>query len=443
MMIRFGMLSILVACSGKSDDEPSTGGSATGTTVSSGTSTTPSSTTSGTTTTSSVPPCVGESWGTITDPEGAVHVRENGDDSADGSAAAPLATLDAALTVLRAGAGTGTIAIGPGEFVAGIDLAGDEILGEGINDDGVALQGCGVDETILLADDDEEPIIRVTSASDIALSGFGLEGGRRALWIWGGATVTVESVAIAESTKVGVVVKDGTTEVSFTDVHVSDIVAESDYGYGFNVDGAVVQMTDSSVIGATGIGILASGATLDLDTVIVQETARNASDLLGRGIQLQGSSSGTLQDCMLVGNADAAVFSRQSPNLSVDGIVVEEVEWAQIPLDKAGALSGDGLVATGADEVSNYNPALFLVSVTNSQISNADRAGVVLEHLTAELSDNQIQDCAFTSDDGVSVFLQDDVAISGNDSTVELSAGGEIEPLSLNRDEVALDLLDN
>ena len=135
----------------------------------------------------------------------------------------------------------------------------------------------------------------------------------------------------------------------------------------------------------------------------MSETAKNSSDLLGRGIQLQGGSEATLMDCTLVSNSDAALFSLQSYTLEIDGLAVEEVGWAEIPDSSTGETSGDGVVVSGADNEGdhNYDPETFQTTLTNSVISDTARAGVILEHVSADVSANELMDCTLVSDDGV------------------------------------------
>ncbi|MDP6935712.1 MAG: hypothetical protein QGG40_22520, partial [Myxococcota bacterium] len=91
----------------------------------------------------------------------------------------------------------------------------------------------------------------------------------------------------------------------------------------------------------------------------------------------------------------------------------------------------------------NYDPETFQTTLTNSVISDTARAGVILEHVAADVSANELMDCTLASDDGVSMFYQDSASVSGEDEMVELAEGGVMEPLSLYRDSVEMDLLDN
>ncbi len=390
------------------------------------------------------PPCVGESWGSISDWASSVHVREDGDDeSGDGSAGAPVATLSVALDLARASDELTAIAIGPGTFESGLILGGEGLLSEDYSDDGLSIEGCGWEETTLEEETSDQSLIWVTGATGMRIAGLTLEGGRRSLWIWGGAEVVVEGVAIQNSIRVAVVVADHGTEVSFTDVQVTDVVSEdsalgSTLGYGISVQNASVMLVGTTVTGATGVGFLASNAQVEMTDVTVQETARGAGDLYGRGIQFQEQCTATLTGVDILNNADAGLFSLQSASLDMDGLFVDQVIWSSVP--DADDTSGDGIVVTGADDEHNYDPAIFINTLTNSEVANAARAGVLFEHVTAEANANSIHDCHLTSDD-VSFFHQDSANVSGDTESLALVDGAALMPLGLNRRPVEMDKL--
>ncbi|MDP6933056.1 MAG: right-handed parallel beta-helix repeat-containing protein [Myxococcota bacterium] len=391
-------------------------------------------------------PCASGTWDSFLDPESAVHVRADGDDeSGDGSADAPLASLQAGLDLARESDSLGSIAVGPGEFTAGVNLVAEGILSDDFSDDGLALQGCGMDETVLVADSDDDPLVRIVGAMDVVLSDLALQGGRRALWIWGGASADISDVSVVDSTKVGIVVADTDTVVSLTGVTVTDVQSDdtsgTEIGYGISIENGAATLSDTSVTGAVSVGILVNGGDAVMSGVTVQETAQLSDGTLGRGIQLQGQATAAITDTTLAGNSDAGLFSRQSTSLDVDGLVVEAVGWSEIPDDEDS--SGDGIVVTGLDEAHSYDPAVFQTSVANSVLSDLDRAGMVLEHIEVAVEGNQIMNSALTSDDGVSIFYQDGAVVSGTDDMVELAEGGVMEPLSIFRDEVQLDTLDD
>jgi hypothetical protein len=94
-----------------------------------------------------------------------------------------------------------------------------------------------------------------------------------------------------------------------------------------------------------------------------------------------------------------------------------------------GITSGDGIVITGNDGEHNYDPAMFQGRVVDNEISGAERAGIVFEHVAGEFSGNALSDNGLTTSAGVSAFSQDDATVTGDDEVELLVEGGEIEPL--------------
>ncbi len=388
-------------------------------------------------------PCADAGWGYVSNAEAAIHVRSDGDDEqGTGSVDAPFLTLQAALDEVRKSESS-AIALGPGEFDAFLDL-NLVVPGSEASDNGLFLEGCGPEETVLLAADEDEPLLRIKGATDVRLAGFAMEGGTRALWIWGEAQVVVQSVTIDRSARVGVSITQPGTVVDLADVHITDVKKVSgatgvSVGYGIGVTDATANLSECSISGATTVGILGAGASLSLTGVTVQDTLQDDNEQFGRGIQLQkgeGPSNAELVNCNLLDNADAALFSNLSSSVSMDGLIVENVAAAELGLTGDDS-SGDGVVISGVEDGSNYDPAAFQASLLNSEIRGSARAGALFERATVVMSDMVFENNGIWSTTGVHAVSQDLAEISGTSEILDLGTS----PLLVNRVLVEVDQL--
>ena len=116
---------------------------------------------------------------------------------------------------------------------------------------------------------------------------------------------------------------------------------------------------------------------------------------------------------MLVNNRDAGVFSLLGESVDLDGVTVDQT-------------AGDGIVVTGVDATGRQlDPATFTVSLDGNEVSDPDRAGIVLERVTGVVTGNQVTG-------GVqSVVSQEGAVVTGPDPVEVLTV-----PLELNRSEI-------
>jgi hypothetical protein len=381
------------------------------------------------------PPCASGGWGWIGDPEGAIHVRADGSDDGDGSQEQPVASPSVALALARA-SGVRRVAIGPGTFATSLDVLAD--AGSGYSDDGLAIEGCGPDETILEAEDASSYVIRVTDAADVRLAGFSVVGGRRSLWIWGGSSA-LEALVVADATRVGIMM-DGSnnlTEVTAQDVRVEGVSADTDgsFGYGIAVQDATVTLTDTEVSEATGVGVLVDGAfaSATLETVTVRDTALDGGGRFGRGVQVQGLSEAALSACELAGNQDAGVFALQAVQLDVSDTVVSGVSASTLP---DGTSTGDGIVVSQGSAY-EYAASTFLATLSGNSVDLPDRAGIVIAGVSAAVSGNTVTSAGY-SPDGFGILSQGPAEITGDVSAVyDLEVVGA--PLAMDEDLLTSD----
>jgi len=164
-----------------------------------------------------VHPCLEGCWADA--PSDALYVCEEGDDAAVGSAEAPLLTIAAAVEASREEDAPRSIRIGGGTYVETLSL----YTAAGTVDDGLSLTGCAAEEAVIQAEDDDAPVIKVSAVDGLSLADLTLKGGRRALWIWQGAQVTVDGVIVEDSTRVGVVIDGSTTLLTADGLEVHDV----------------------------------------------------------------------------------------------------------------------------------------------------------------------------------------------------------------------------
>ncbi len=380
-------------------------------------------------------PCENEGWGQVLSPQDAVHVRADGDDeTGDGSLEAPFATLDAALAASRIVEPASPIAIGPGRFDATLSLSDDS--GEGVSDDGLSLEGCGPSETTL-AGDQANAVVLAVDIQDLRIAGLRIEDGRRALWFRAGSIVAIQDVEVQSSQRLGIVVEGSSTLVDMNEVYVRDTVPENlssggSMGYGVSVDGGALTMRGGGVYGSTGVGILAAFASLELEDVTVSGTRAIVDGSLGRGVQLQELSLGVISGGTISENLDAGLFVSRAVDLQVDGLHVEQVAAGVVP--GSAQTTGDGIVLTAGVDGSG-SPADFTAFLRNVVIDGTDRAAVLLDGVTAEVTDHTHLNNGLVVE-GSSTFTQQGAQVSGNVGTEDLADNAG---LLLNHELVELD----
>ena len=367
-------------------------------------------------------PCdSGTSWGYIdadlTDEY--LHVRtpdQGGDDSAgDGSASAPLATLDAALTQSRIKGQPKLLCVGEGVFDAQLDI-GNPSQPEG-TDDGFGLVGCGVDQTSLMAADDGQSVIQVSGAQGIELSHFSTDGGRRAIQVFQGSSTGILDVVVREAGRLGVIFSGWDSIVSAEWLVVEDTRAESmagglAFGYGIAVQEAEVELTDCSVSGSTKVGILVDFADVAMTNVSVDGTSPDQAGNWGRGIQVQNASILVMDGCAigtLEGNREAGVFSQASLWMEMNNTAIDATGAGMLPGAPCSGTDcpGEGLVVTQGQL--GEDPAGYLAFLEGNIVTNSTRAGILVDSVSAQLDNNVAGADNGLHDGGTSIYAQGDL----------------------------------
>jgi hypothetical protein len=376
------------------------------------------------------PPCGAGDWGAISDPDNSVHVRADGsDEDGDGTAAHPLATLQAALVKTRGLAEHKRIAVGPGVFEANLDIL-EETVDENndpATDSGLVIEGCSTDETAFVPTDANRPVVKVSDANDVRLAGFTLDGGLATLWVWNSASVSLDFVAVKNSTRLGVIFGGWETIVSASHLTVEDTLlagASDPLGCGIAILDATVDLTDSAVSGSHRAGILVDYGTLTLDRVTVDGTVPGSDGSLGRGIQIQDWSEVQIFDSEIgvqEPNHDAGLFANAAFRLWVENTLVQgtapaEFDVGGVPCADEGC-PGDGIVISqggGADD-----PATYVHYLYDNVVSGCARAGLVAESVVADLDGNLSADNSIVDGGtGASLFVQGNLLTDGGDPVI-------------------------
>lgn len=379
-----------------------------------------------------VSPCADGSWGGLTDPDLAIHVRADGDDAADGTAGSPVATLAQALALTRLKGGPKAIFVGPGSWETNLSLAAD--AGDGASDNGLSVLGCSAAEVNLQPADHTLPIIKVSAVEGAVIDGLTLENGRRSLWIWQGAQVALSRLEILGSSRIGLVIDGSLSIVNAVDVNVTN--TESDggaIGYGISVHDGTLQMSGGGVFNAEQIGILVDFGHAEFDGITVQGVSADETGLLGRGIQLQDLSDGNISASSVLDASDAGLFVLRPNQVVLTDMSISSTTESAIP--GISDTSGDGIVVTRGS--SNVAPSTFLISLTANDASACARAGYVLSGVQVQALDgNTWSGNGFTSG---SIVVQDSAVIaSGADAVYDIEAEG-LDALPLNNVEVSVD----
>jgi len=397
------------------------------------------------------PPCADGTWGALTDPttawdtsgdpvgdpRTAIQVRVDGDDAGDGSLDAPLATLGAALALSRERDSDKVIFVGPGSY-DDVALSVSHNPSADTTDDGLVIAGCR-DEVTLRAPDDDTTILRVSEAQDVRLYDLGMEGGSRALWIWQGARVSMARIRVERSGTVGVVMDGVDTLVDITDSMISNTAVRRGrpgVAIGVGVLRAQVRWSGGGVSGSRQAGVLLAGdgtaGALDLRDLTIDDTTADDDGLYGRGLQAQGAVSLSMSGVTISDSVDAGIYMVKTAEASLDGVEISGVSVGTIP-DETDT-TGDAVVFTSDDgSGDSYDPDDFVLTMTDSTLAGYERAGVLLERVTATLEGNTGLGDAWIED-------QDDALVGGSDYD---TFGNDTlhTPLPLNHDALDSDVV--
>jgi hypothetical protein len=356
------------------------------------------------------PPCADGTWGLITSPETSVHVSPAGRPNGTGAIADPVDSVAVALA-LAAATDDPRVALWPGTYREAVLINGTE------GHDGMVVEGCSPEESILAAPAPDALVLRVTQVDQVELRGMSVEGGETGIRIdatgENGTGATVASLRVADATNLGILVDGPVSVADISDVVVEDIgTPDGSYGVGVVVTGTAT-MSNVTVERVYRVGILVSGSDADvsLDNGMVNEVRTAPDGGLGRGIQIQSEAVAEISDTEVSDVSDAGIFAVRAPGLRIRQTTVARVAGATIPGESD--MSGDGVVVTSNDGSNiSLDPANYPVTLTDNTISDfvARRAGIYLEEVEATVDDNDVDG------DGTDDQESFDADVSGSDA---------------------------
>ncbi len=362
--------------------------------------------------------CGDGTTGFISEPERAVHVWADAEEGGDGSWAHPLTDISDALELTRV-LKDKRIAIWPGVYTDNLSIS----LHSG--DDDTIIQACSPDEVTLQAEDSSAPVIVANEATGVEIAGLCTEGGTRGIQIWGDASLYLNGVCATGATAVGLLVLGNATQAVLEDVEIRGSGAKDGLGYGIAIqEGATVDMQGGGVWDASTVGVLVDDATeVSLSGVTVEGTLADADGSYGHGLQVQNDTvEVTVQDASFANNQGAGVHVLQGLGFTMAASSVSATAASAIPDSKES--TGDGVVISRGE--GNLAPAQFVAEISDCVIEGSERAGIVLDGVTAMVSDNVLSGNGHGDD---TVLAQDSAIVSGSDTVTTLA---DDEALALN-----------
>jgi len=366
-----------------------------------------------------IPPCDG-GWGYVDEAAAGdyIHVRtpaDGGDDTGTGTASSPMATLEAAQALSREEGNSKLLCVGSGDYETSLLVLGD--AGNDQTDDGLTIVGCGssgAEATRLVAATDSSWIIKINTAQGVELQHFATEGGRRAIWVWGGANVGILDLVVQLSTRLGTIFGGWDTIVVADGLVIEDTIAETDdegveFGYGLSVHDADVTITNGSITGSTKAGMLINGGYVTMTSVDIDGTQADYLGYKGRGIQAQNDAMVVMDDCEIGAtspNQDAGIYAQGALWFQMDNSMVDGTAMGALPGESCGGddCPGEGVVisqgALGED------PANFMAFLDNNVITNSARAGILVDSVATELNGNEALSTNGMFDGASSIYLQ-------------------------------------
>jgi hypothetical protein len=280
-------------------------------------------------------------------------------------------------------------------------------------------------------------------------------GGRRGLVVRLNAgmngPIVFERVDVLESVRMGVLVDGDATVAHLLDVRVEGVEQEDgQFGWGIGIQTSASFLSelaepnvlqDVVVTDVQGLGILGDGGWVEILDTEVSDVAK-VDDTLGRGIQLQQWTRGTLDGVSVFDVNDASVFL-ESPGRIVDPVEVYDcllgpTAEATVP-EGGGESAADGLVATQAIDVPS-SAADFQVIVDGTELDGNPRVHLLAEAITLSVGTNNI----FGDGTGFPVVSQGSAAVQGIDGGEPGHPAEELgaeDALQLNKELVQMDQL--
>ncbi|MBW2526867.1 MAG: right-handed parallel beta-helix repeat-containing protein [Deltaproteobacteria bacterium] len=243
-------------------------------------------------------PCGSEPWADVADDSTAEFVDATFSGTSNGSRSAPWVTIAQALDAAAPGA---TIALAAGTYAEDLRIEGKAVRLQGRCPSMVTIEGAGV----------QPAAISVVATAGVELAGLSVTGPRMGIWVLDSNDAKVDETRVYDAEGIGLAVRGSTSRLD-----AQTVLIETTRVAGLLVEGAAVQLRGSAVRAirsgtddvagygmmvqedrvtgepgsltvrssvverCRGTGVMCLGANLDLEGVLVRDTA---SDLGGNG----------------------------------------------------------------------------------------------------------------------------------------------------------------
>ncbi len=349
-------------------------------------------------------------WGNLPIDGNTAYVDAAAGEGGDGSAGAPLASIQAGVD-LAGGRGGGLVAVAAGTYV--------EVIAMGDDHKDVTLAGrCRELVTIDGSDggkaDAAVSIIGGRKTPAIGLEGVTVTGGRYAGTWLEHAAVSLRASDLRGNTLAGIVAVGAT--VTLDDVGIYDSQPDRTGAFGRGIDaesGTSLTATRSTVQYNTEIGVFAgsAGTVIELVDTDILDTSSSPDGSLGRGIEVEEGAALTATGCTIQGNATAGVLAGGATT-TVDLVDTEILDTQP---SSTGTL-GDGLTAQDG----------AAVTATGCVVQGNTEGGVAARGVgtVVDLVDTEILDTSPLANGtlGRGIEVEDGAALTATGCTIQGNA---------------------
>lgn len=310
--------------------------------------------------------CGAGPWGDLQVDGDTVYVNGDAADGGDGAEASPLSSVQAGadLAMERGGA---TVAVAEGTYLETVSM-GDGYRGVVIegrckelviidgSEGGSARQGV---PTISIIGDQKRPEVSIAGVTVT-------RGTNTGVWVQG-ATVALTNLDVADNPSGGIVAVGATLDLDGVRISGSTPDDGGDFGYGLDVEGgATVSARACSIEANTdaGVFVAGSGASVELDDTTIVNTLPGPDGTGGYGIEVQDGAALTATGCTLRRNGQVGIFLNDEGTTVVlaDTAVLETAPTAQ---GESGhgieVLDGASLVATRCTVEGSSGVGIYVV----------------------------------------------------------------------------------
>lgn len=326
--------------------------------------------------------CGSGRWGNIPLEPGAVYVDAAAPSGGDGSEAAPLSNVLAAVAQVPDG---GLIVVAEGTYVGDVPITAKA----------VRLWGRCPDLVSIVGDGSTGLALSFTSSFGSELHGVSVTGPGVGVSI-AGSVVTVDGVRVHDTASFGFDAESLVDGVSGTQAFVTNLLVER----------------------ATAVGLHVVEATVVAEGIVVRDTQPTASGTAGRGVNVQGQTADTsvsIERCVVERQHEAGVAVADQP-LSLGGCVVRHTDATVATGSEgrgisvqAGALSLAGSLVDDNTEFGIFAAVGSVIAVEQSVVRRTASSATTMRHgsgISLQRSDGDVRDSLLAThrDFGVVVF---------------------------------------